>query len=60
MVCFNSKDFAEFVLNAFHREWLWAADEEGYGRYGRPEPGYQDRKAEDEMEIDLERLICGM
>lgn len=30
----SGKDFAGFVLNAFHREWFWGMDERRYGGYG--------------------------
>ena len=43
------KDFAGFILNAFHREWLRTADEGGYGGYG----GYQ---ADRERTLEKKRL----
>ena len=39
MIWQSGKDFAGFILNAFHREWLRTADEGGYGGYGYG--GYQ-------------------
>lgn len=29
----NGKDFSGFILNAFHREWLWGISERGYHSY---------------------------
>ena len=30
----SGKDFAGFVLDAFHREWFWGMDERRHGAYG--------------------------
>lgn len=47
MVWQSGKDFAGFVLNAFHREWFRSEGAGSYGGYGygRPETGYQDRNS---------------
>lgn len=35
MIWQSGKDFAGFVLNAFHREWAAGSSEYGYGGYGQ-------------------------
>ena len=58
----SGKDFAGFVLNAFHREWFW-----GWMSADTEVTAMADHRREietemhnDEMEIDLGRLFLGM